>query len=712
MKKITVALAGNPNTGKTCIFNQLVGAKQHVANYPGVTVEKKEGNKKYNDYDIKVIDLPGTYSLTAYSIEEIIARNIIVDELPDIVVNVVDSSNLERNLYLTIQLLEMKVPVIIVLNMADEIEKKGFEIKMEKFEEILGVPVVKTIGNRGIGIKELLETIVKVKENPNSINMINISYSSEINSSIEKIAQLICQSDSSLSETKSKWLALKLLEDDKEIKEKFLKDYPDTKAVDEVEKSIKHLEKIFDDSVETVIAEKRYGYISGIYKKAVHYKAEKRKDISEKIDMVLTNRLFGIPIFLVMMYLVFYVTFTIGEIPMEWIEEGFEWLGSALSNLWAPGSESHLKSLLVDGIIGGVGGVIVFLPNILILFFGIALLEDTGYMARAAFLMDRSMKWVGLHGKSFIPMLTGFGCSVPGIMATRCLENKKDRLTTILVLPLMSCGARIPIYALIIPAFFSSHYQAGIMWIIYLIGILLAIISAKILKKTMFQGETSPFVMELPPYRIPTLLSVFIHMWEKAKMYLKKAGTIILGISIILWFMSSYPKPTDEYVEKELNQIVQQEGIVFSEDTIVTKEGLINEISLAYSITGRLGQNVLGPVLSPLGFDWKLGTAFVGALAAKEVFVSQLGIIYSIGETDEDSPTLRQILAKNYTPLVGFCILLFSLISAPCIATIVITIKETNSIKWGLFQLAGLTLLAYMITLLVYQTGMFLGIGV
>lgn len=711
MKEITVALAGNPNTGKTCIFNQLVGAKQHVANYPGVTVEKKEGIKKFKDYNIKVIDLPGTYSLTAYSIEEIIARNIIVDEKPDMVINVVDGTNLERNLYLTIQLLEMKIPVIIALNMADEIEKKGYEINVAMFEKILGVPVVKTVGNRGLGINDLLNDIVKIAENEKQINMINISYSREIDEALEKISKLLNEDEELKNEIETKWLALKLLESDKEVKENFLKISSASKIFQIVDKTINHLEKIYDDSVETIIGEKRYGYISGIYKKVVQYKAERRADISEKIDLVLTNRLFGIPVFLVMMYLVFYITFTIGEIPMEWIESGFEWLGGAISSLWSPGSDSHLKSLIVDGIIGGVGGVIVFLPNILILFFGIALLEDTGYMARAAFLMDRSMKWVGLHGKSFIPMLTGFGCSVPGIMATRCLDNKKDRLTTILVLPLMSCGARIPIYALIIPAFFAHRYQAAIMWLIYLIGILLAIISAKILKKTMFKGETSPFVMELPPYRIPTLLSVIIHMWEKAKMYLKKAGTIILGISIILWFMTSYPKPTDEYVEKEMDRIIQQEQIVFEEDTLTTEESIINEITLAYSVSGRLGKNVLGPVLKPLGFDWKLGTAFVGALAAKEVFVSQLGIIYSIGEADEDSPTLRQILRKNYTPLIGFCILLFSLISAPCIATIAITIKETNSVKWGIFQLAGLTVLAYLITMIVYQLGMFLGIG-
>jgi len=413
---------------------------------------------------------------------------------------------------------------------------------------------------------------------------------------------------------------------------------------------------------------------------------------------------------------------------MRWIEISLFWISQKVSVFFG-NADTPLKSLIIDGIIGGVGGVVVFLPNILILFFGIAILEDTGYMARAAFLMDRTMKWVGLHGKSFIPMLTGFGCTVPAVMATRCLDNDKDRLTTILVLPLMSCGARLPIYSLIIPAFFSEKFQPVIMWSIYITGILIAIISAKLLKKTLFKSETSPFVMELPPYRIPTVNSVIIHMWEKAMMYLKKAGTLILGMSIILWVITSYPKPDKNYIILKLidRGIIEQEKIVLNEnksDLDIFNEkyfsengkqeiisGEIKNIELEYSVAGKIGKYILAPIIKPIGFDWKIGIALIGGLAAKEVFVTQLGIVHSIGETGTES-NLGAILKKKYSKLTALCIMLFCLISAPCLSTIAITIKETNSVKWGIIQLAALTLLAYIITFIVYQTGLIAGIGI
>jgi ferrous iron transport protein B len=427
---------------------------------------------------------------------------------------------------------------------------------------------------------------------------------------------------------------------------------------------------------------------------------EIRHTASDRIDDVVTNRVLGIPLFLGMMYLVFHLTFTLGDPPMGWIEDFFGWLGGEVESWWAEGSDSPLRSLLVDGIIGGVGGVIVFLPNILLLFLAIAILEDSGYMARAAFIMDRLMHKIGLHGKSFIPMLIGFGCSVPAILATRSLDNRRDRLVTMLVTPLMSCGARLPLYALIIPAFFPQAWHASMLWTIYVIGIVLAVLSAKLLRSTLLKGESVPFVMELPPYRMPTVKGMLIHMWERGWLYLKKAGTVILGVSIVLWAMTSYPKKTtyDRDYEAldaspaEIEQAMQAE-------------------ELAYTLAGRIGRG-LEPILRPMGFDWKIGTALIGAFAAKEVFVAQMGIVYSVGEADEESDPLREQLRTSYTPLTAFCIMLFCLISAPCMATIAITRRESNSWRWALFQLLGLTVLAYVVTTLVFQVGSLAGVGV
>ncbi|WP_084219106.1 ferrous iron transport protein B [Syntrophorhabdus aromaticivorans] len=448
--------------------------------------------------------------------------------------------------------------------------------------------------------------------------------------------------------------------------------------------------------------------MSGACQEAVHSTIEIRHTRSDRIDAVVTNRLLGLPIFLGLMYLVFYLTFTIGEPPMGWIESLFGWLGETVGSWWPEGSESLTKSLLVDGIIGGVGGVIVFLPNILLLFLAIAILEDSGYMARAAFIMDRVMHKIGLHGKSFIPMLIGFGCSVPAIMATRTLENRRDRLTTMLVTPLMSCGARLPIYALIMPAFFPQAWRGPMLWIIYVIGILLAVLSAKLLRSTIFKGESVPFVMELPPYRMPTIKGVLIHMWDRGWLYLKKAGTVILGISILLWAMTTFPGlPDSETARFENERQTIQAGKLLDEEQkerLVAIDNLEAEEGLRYSIAGRIGR-VMEPVIKPMGFDWKIGTALIGALAAKEVFVAQMGIVHSLGKADEGSESLRDTLKKTYSPLIGFCIMLFCLISAPCMATIAVTARESASWKWALLQLGGLTSMAYMLTVIVYQVG-------
>ncbi len=682
-KIITVALAGNPNSGKTSVFNALTGARQHVGNYPGVTVEKKEGFRNYNGYEIKFVDLPGTYSLTAYSIEEVVARNFIIDEHPDVVVDIVDSSNPERNLYLATQILEINVPLVLAFNMADIAEQRGIDFDIDKLSSLLKVPIVPTIGNKGKGIDKLLEEIIATATNPGPDTSHLLNYGPEIESEIEKIEKFVDQEHELAEKYGKRWPALKLLEQDKDILDKGHGE----EVIEAVARSVKYLTRHFGDGPEIVIADKRYGFISGSCQEAVKSSVESRHTASDVVDKVILNRVLGLPIFAVLMYLVFRLTFWVGDPMMGWMEGFFGWLGAVVAGLWPPGVESPVKSLLVDGIIGGVGGVIVFLPNILLLFLAIATLEDSGYMARAAFIMDRIMHKIGLHGKSFIPMLIGFGCSIPAIMGTRILENRRSRLTTIMIIPLMSCGARLPIYTLIIPAFFEQRWHGFMLWLIYVIGIVLAIICAKLLRHTLFKGETIPFVMELPSYRMPTLRGILTHMWERSWLFLKKAGTIILVVSIILWAATSYPKPGEDRLA-------------------ALDEEQAQAVEFQYSIAGRIGI-AMEPAIKPLGFDYRIGTALIGALAAKEVFVAQMGIVYSLGEADEDSETLRAKLASNYTPLQGFCIMLFSLISAPCIATLAVCKRETGSWKWAFFQFFGLTALAYVITLIVYQIGSF-----
>ncbi|OPY05783.1 MAG: Ferrous iron transport protein B [Syntrophorhabdus sp. PtaB.Bin184] len=711
--KIVVALAGNPNSGKTTIFNNLTGARQHVGNYPGVTVERKEGYGRYDGHEIMFVDLPGTYSLTAYSAEELVARNFIVDERPDVVVDIIDSSNLERNLYLAVQLMETGVPLVLAFNMSDEARARGYEFDVEKFSRFFNASVVRTVGHKGEGMDELVRQIVAVASREgDSGDMPSVNYGEELEEEIGKIMPLL-KGDPLLAEKYgARWLAVKLLENDRDVFEKASSDAVRAQLA----KSSSHIEGILGENPETIIASRRYGYISGACQEAVHSTVEVLHTISDKIDTVITNRVLGIPIFLGLMYLVFYLTFTLGDPPMGWIEGFFKWLGDSAGALWPEGWESLLKSLIIDGIIGGVGGVIVFLPNILLLFFAIAILEDSGYMARAAFIMDRLMHRIGLHGKSFIPMLIGFGCSVPAIMATRMLENRRDRLVTMLVVPLMSCGARLPIYALIIPAFFPQAWNAPMLWIIYVIGILLAVISAKVLRSTIFKGESVPFVMELPPYRLPTLRGVLTHMWQRGWLYLKKAGTVILGISILLWALTTFPGLPEEQAERFEKEKQAVEATVMDEEMkkekVTSIENSMTEASLKGSIAGRIG-HALEPVLKPMGFDWRIGTALIGAFAAKEVFVAQLGIVYSVGkEASEESSELRDQLRANYTPLVAFCIMLFCLVSAPCMATIAVTRRESNSWKWALFQLAGLTVMAWILTVIVFQAGRVLGIGI
>ncbi len=731
-QKAVVAIVGNPNSGKTSIFNNLTGARQHVGNYSGVTVEKKEGYRRYKDIEMQIVDLPGTYSLSAYSAEELITRNYILDEKPDVLVNIIDSSNLVRNLYLASQLMELGVPMVLAFNMSDEARARGYEFDIEKLSMSFGSSIVQTVGHKGTGMEELLDAIVATatangssngggqkktisytgSQSSNDLGYKKpvIDYGREIEEEIGQIEFFIKANNLVDEKVDSRWTAIKLLEGDKDIRTKV--NSPEILNMADV--GARQIEIMTGESPEASIAGRRYEFISAACQGAVRSTIEIHRTVSDRIDAIVTNRLLGIPVFMGLMFLVFNLTFTLGEPIMGGIETLFAGLGGIFENFWPKDSTSLLKSLIVDGIIGGVGGVVVFLPNILLLFMGIAILEDSGYMARAAFIMDRLMNSIGLHGKSFIPMLIGFGCSVPAIMATRTLENRRDRLATMLVIPLMSCGARLPIYALIIPAFFPPIWRAPMLWIIYVIGILLAVISAKILRSTILKGEAVPFVMEMPPYRMPTLKSIMIHTWERGWLYLKKAGTIILGISVLMWAMTTFPGLSEDrqaYFETKRSLIQEKNAEDAVPDNYIS--AIDNEeaqAALLYSMAGRIGL-FMEPMLKPMGFDWKIGTALIGAFVAKEVFVVQMGIMYSVGKADEDSETLREELVKSYSPLTGFCIMLFCLISAPCMATIAVTRKESGSWKWALFQLGALTLLAYLLTVFTFQAGNLLGIG-
>jgi ferrous iron transport protein B len=703
-----------------------------VGNYPGVTVEHKEGFRHHGDMELQIVDLPGTYSLTAYSAEELVARNFIIDQKPDVVVDILDASNLERNLYVAVQLMELGVPLVLAFNMSDMAKARGYEFNIEKLSRFFGARIVQTVGHKGAGMKELLDTITvtasegvpnadKEGDTPAAGSRFSkgsirvayhrapvLNYGREIEEEVVRIESLIRTNGSVNGKYDARWLALKLLENDKELRDTVASG----SVKSQIEKSAAHIENILGESAETAIAGARYGFISGACQEAVRSTIEIRHTFSDRIDSVVTNRVLGIPVFLGLMYLVFHLTFTLGDPPMGWIEKLFGWLGGTVEGWWPAGSESLLKSLLVDGIIGGV---VVFLPNILLLFLAIAVLEDSGYMARAAFIMDRLMHRIGLHGKSFIPMLIGFGCSVPAIMASRTLENRRDRLTTMLVTPLMSCGARLPIYTLIIPGFFPQMWHAPMLWTIYVIGILLAIASAKVLRSTILKGESVPFVMELPPYRMPTLKGVLIHMWERGWLFLKKAGTVILGISILLWVATTFPHLPDTATEQYDNErrTVQMSSLGEKEkaERVSAIDNDEAEAALEHSMAGRIG-HALEPVFRPLGFDWKLVTPVIGAIAAKEVFVAQLGIVYSVGEADEEFQSLRSKLQARYTALTGFCIMLFMLVVAPCLATFAIMKSESGSWKWAFFQFGGLTIVAWVLTAIVYQAGSMFGIGI
>ncbi len=709
-KVFRIALAGNPNCGKTTIFNRLTGTRQHVGNYPGVTVERKTGMCRIGELKTEIIDLPGIYSLSSSSPEEKVAFRELLESGIDLILNVIDAGNAQRNMYLTTQLTELDIPMLLAFNMIDDAEKQGLVFDFPKLEQIFGVPIVPTVGSTGTGIDELRAKICELAGATSPPRPVKPKYGPKTDEAIRALTARITALE--LPETQripARYFAIKILEDDLEIcsRPEFA---PFCAEAEEWRKQISARNGI---NSRILMADVRYGVIAGACRETITINNDRRRQLSDVIDKYVTNRFLGIPIFLLLMFLVFLFTFTLGEYPMKGLGIFFDWLGNSINAVWPSGEADLLRRLLVDGMIGGVGGVLVFLPNILLLFFAIAILEGTGYMARAAFIMDGFMHKFGLHGKSFIPMLLGFGCSVPAVMATRTIDNESDRKTTMMVVPFMSCGARLPIYTMLIPAFFPERFQALTMWIIYLIGIVVALGCAFLLKNTIFKGEGEVFVMELPPYRCPTFRSVMILMWEKTSMYLQKAGTLILLASIILFAINTFP-------EKKAFAVDYDTEISRVEGSTASAEEKIDEISalhaehkselLQYSIAGRIGKG-LEVVLKPLGFDWKVSSALIGAFAAKELFVAQLGILYSVEDAESGESTLQEALRNSYTPLQGFCIMLFCLLTVPCIATMAVVRREANSWKFMFAQIALYTAVAYVITFVVFQTGSALEIG-
>ena len=720
MKNITMALAGNPNSGKTTIFNNLTGAHQKVGNWPGVTVEKKEGTLKRDGYQLKIVDLPGTYSLTPFSIEEIAARDFILEEKPDVVVNIIDAANLERSLYLAMQIMELDRPVVFALNMADLARSKGVTIDAEQLSMLLDVPVVFTVGNREQGMDELMETAIQAAQSfPQGKSGRKVRYNREIESLISELSSALESRFHGHHPHPVRWTAIKLLESDAAVTKNLEAFSPELaeKMSQLADQSRFRLETLFHDDPEIVLTDDRYGFIAGIVKEVVTFSPRERADMSRNIDMVLTNRFLGFPIFIFFIWAMFQLTFSLGAHPMAWIESGVSFLSARLDLMLPPGL---FKDLLLDGVVAGIGSVIIFLPNILILFFCIALFEDTGYMARTAFLMDRVMHMVGLHGKSFIPMLMGFGCNVPAIMATRSLENPKDRILTILITPFMSCSARLPVYIILSGTFFGAR-AGSVIFGLYFTGIVVAIMSGRLFRSTLLKGEDAPFVMELPPYRVPMVKSLVIHMWDRSKMFLKKMGGVILVGSIIIWALSTFPRLESYSVDYqgEIEKITQQAvsspvhdagntGEISPETAgkILELEKLRNQEQVAHSFIGRLGR-VMAPVFLPLGIDWRSGVALLTGLVAKEVVVSTMGVLYGIADGEPDA--LKAVLKKSgMTPLAALSMMVFVLLYVPCLATIFTIWRETSA-GWACFNLVYTTSIAWGASFILYQGGVLLG---
>ncbi len=672
MANLKIGLAGNPNVGKTTLFNNLTGLNQHVGNWPGKTVEKAEGHYNYNNNRVDVIDLPGNYALSAHSIEEIVSRDFIVDEDSDVIVNIIDASNLERNLYLTVQMMELGANLVVALNMNKFAQDKGYTIDAKKLSDLLGVPVVEIEANSKIGKVQLLKTIEEAAKNP--VNTVNrLSYGPELFDHLNEL-QTAIEEDKNLSDVPSRWIAVKLLEDDEIILDRIEDSSKRNNILNTTEKVKKHFKDIYNESSEEVIANARYAYIEGLLKEVLTKPATEKKTLTDKIDSIVTNRILGFPIFLVIMYLMFQITFTVAAPFQDWIDEGFGILGEMVA---AALGDGMLTSFIVDGIIGGVGGVLVFLPQIILLFLIISFLEDSGYLARAAFVMDKVMhSLVGLHGKAFIPMILGFGCGIPGIMATRTMENEKDRLITMLIVPFMSCTARMPVYLLLVGAFFAAADQTNVIFSLYVLGIVVAIIVAFILRKTLFDDMDAPFVMELPDYKLPTLRGILMHTAEKSWGFVRKAGTIILAAAIIVWILSSFPAGV-EYGSQE-------------------------------SAIGMIGTAV-APVFAPLGFgSWQPAVALIFGLVAKEVVVGTFSSLFGVAE---EGAGIAAAMHGIFTPLTAYVFMVFVLLYIPCFAALGTIKQETGGWKWPLIMSVTTLITAYVVAFIVYMVGLALGFG-
>jgi len=712
-KTIKAAFVGNPNSGKTSIFNYITGKKEKVGNYGGVTVDIKTAKINIENYVIELTDLPGTYSLSDYSSEETYVREFLFLNKPDLVINVVDASNLERNLYLTTQLIEMNIPIVIALNMYDELQKNQIKFDYIHLSEMIGVPIVPTVGNKGLGLEDLFNTLINVYEGKNHYSRnVKILFNNDFEESISVIENYIKKFGLNKTRYPNRFLSIKLLENNEKLIKEVFEIIP--VELDEiVKKERTKLQKQYGD-IEAFIANLRYGFIRGALRETLDKRTMTTRD-PYWIDNILTHKVWGFPIFLFFMWLTFQTTFSLGQYPMELIDQGVSYLSDLVGSTLSQGA---LHDLLVDGVIGGVGSVIVFLPNIMILFFFISFMEDTGYMARAAFLMDRLMHKIGLHGKSFIPLLMGFGCNVPAIMATRTLENRKDRILTMLIIPFMSCSARLPVYVLFISAFFVA-YQGMVLLSIYLIGILLAIFVAIIFKKTLFRGQDQPFVMELPPYRLPTIRNVSIHMWDKAVQYLKKMGTFILVASVLIWALGYFPRNINYSINYEQKTSEIQSNTNIPDEV---KSKLIKEMQLAKetermqkSYIGQMG-HLIQPLIEPMGWDWKIGVSIITGLAAKEIIISSMGVLYHSTLEDDNTQNLQKKLKeqthnvgkrkgeKVFTPLVAYSLMLFILIYFPCIAVIAAINREANW-KWAVFTMVYITTLAYFVAFVTYQIG-------
>ncbi len=685
--ELTVCFVGNPNCGKTSIFNIASGAHERVGNYSGVTVDAKEGRLDLDGYRFNIVDLPGTYSLTTYTPEELYVRRYIIEKTPNVIINVVDASNLERNLYLTTQLIDMDVPMIMALNMYDELREAGNQLDTGLLGTLLGVPIVPTVGRTGEGVQQLFRTIIEIHEGTQkTFRHIHVNHGRLLEDCIERIEADIRKNPEPHFNYSARFLSIKMLENDRQI-ETVVKQFDNQEEIFRTREQCQHdIVKEIHEDPESAITDAKYGFIQGALKECFTKKLQYTRQLTRYLDTVVTHPALGYPIFLLLMYVMFFCTFNIGQYPMDWIDQAVGWLGGIISDNLPAGP---LRDLLADAVVGGVGGVIVFLPNIMILYAFISWMEDSGYMARAAFIMDKIMHHMGLHGKSFIPMIMGFGCNIPAIMSTRTIEDRKSRLITMLIIPLMSCSARLPVYIIIIGAFFP-HNSALILLSLYTVGILMSILMAHIFSRYVVRGETSPFVMELPPYRLPSGKSVLRHTWEKGKQYLKKMGTTILVASIIVWALSYFPRG---------------------------RANMTQEQQMEQSYIGRIGKAV-EPALRPCGFAWKEGVSIITGIGAKEIVASTMGVLYSTsadetdlatgpsaGEQDDTARLSRIIAHSGLTPSAAFAFLIFVLLYMPCIPACIAIKNESSHWRWALFTALYTTAIAWLSATLVYQVG-------